>query len=176
MLVRRPLVPAPVGRVASPPLAASERSWEEERDSPLRRSVSDEGGEVSAGEGVESTRDAGEVAVCRIAVVPPSLVSFGRSRPQAPVVVAINITIATCLKCACISSVRFISTFVALKRVVASEYVTSLMLAAGSASAGLAVLAGRESGEPVAYVCRSYSCDAPTVDPSVLRAQLRSVG
>ena len=65
--------------------------------------------------------------------------------------------------------------FVALDRVVASEYLPSLVLAAGLESAELAVLVGRESSEPVAYVCRAYSCDAPTVDPSVLRAQLRSV-
>jgi uncharacterized protein YyaL (SSP411 family) len=64
--------------------------------------------------------------------------------------------------------------FDALVRAVADRYVPSLVLAAGvgRASQEIALLAGRDRPEPVAYVCRSYACDAPTDDPSLLAAQL----
>jgi uncharacterized protein YyaL (SSP411 family) len=34
------------------------------------------------------------------------------------------------------------------------------------------LLQGRERDTPIAYVCRSYACDAPTSDPAELAAQL----
>ncbi|MES2176214.1 MAG: thioredoxin domain-containing protein [Gemmatimonadota bacterium] len=61
--------------------------------------------------------------------------------------------------------------FGALQAVVAREYVPSLVLAGGSGS-GLAVLAGRSDTTPTAYVCRGYSCDVPTSEPTVLQEQL----
>ena len=66
------------------------------------------------------------------------------------------------------------SAFGSLAREVATRYVPSLVLAGGegSAAAGLAVLEGRGGDEPVAYVCRSYACDAPTADPAALGRQL----
>jgi hypothetical protein len=66
------------------------------------------------------------------------------------------------------------SAFGSLAREVATRYVPSLVLAGGegSATAGIAVLEGRGGDEPVAYVCRSYACDAPTADPAVLGRQL----
>jgi uncharacterized protein YyaL (SSP411 family) len=65
--------------------------------------------------------------------------------------------------------------FTALARVVSETYVPSLVLAGGVATDGVAVLASRNAGEPMAYLCRNYSCDAPTNDPGALREQLRAV-
>ena len=64
--------------------------------------------------------------------------------------------------------------FGSLAREVANRYVPSLVLTggAGKSAAGIALLEGRESAEPMAYVCRSYACDAPTDDPGVLGEQL----
>jgi uncharacterized protein YyaL (SSP411 family) len=64
--------------------------------------------------------------------------------------------------------------FTALTDVVASRYVPSLVLAGGSpaSSDGIAVLAGRESEVPLAYLCRSYACEAPSASPEELRGQL----
>jgi hypothetical protein len=42
----------------------------------------------------------------------------------------------------------------------------------GRAAEGIAVLDGRESPEPLAFVCRAYACDVPTDDPEVLGLQL----
>jgi len=66
--------------------------------------------------------------------------------------------------------------FRALEHVVATEYVPSLVLAAGSGSGASEVrlLDGRQitGGKPTAYVCRAYTCDAPVTEPSALAAQL----
>jgi hypothetical protein len=64
--------------------------------------------------------------------------------------------------------------FQALARTAAERYLPSLVLAGGSgpAAQGIALLQGRDSPEPLAYLCRSYACDAPTNSPEVLAAQL----
>jgi hypothetical protein len=64
--------------------------------------------------------------------------------------------------------------FHALARTAANRYLPSLVLAGGvgPAAAGIALLEGRDRPEPLAYVCRSYACDAPTAEPAVLAAQL----
>ena len=68
--------------------------------------------------------------------------------------------------------------FAALARVVGERYVASLVLAggAGAATEGITLFEGRAGDEPIAYVCRSYACDAPTSDPAELAAQLEGVG
>jgi hypothetical protein len=64
--------------------------------------------------------------------------------------------------------------FGTLVRVVANRYVPSLVLAGGrdGDADGITLLQGRERDTPMAYVCRSYACDAPTSDPAELAAQL----
>jgi uncharacterized protein YyaL (SSP411 family) len=64
--------------------------------------------------------------------------------------------------------------FGSLAREVATRYVPSLVLVGGEgpSAEGIALLEGRGGAEPVAYVCRSYACDAPTEDPAVLARQL----
>jgi hypothetical protein len=64
--------------------------------------------------------------------------------------------------------------FASLAREVANRYVPSLVLAGGEGTPakGITLLEGRGGVEPVAYVCRSYACDAPTDDPVVLAEQL----
>ena len=66
--------------------------------------------------------------------------------------------------------------FQALERAVASQYVPSLILAAGppGAQSVVRLLADRplSSGAATAYVCRGYTCDAPTTDPRQLSEQL----
>jgi uncharacterized protein YyaL (SSP411 family) len=64
--------------------------------------------------------------------------------------------------------------FGTLAHEVANRYLPSLVLAGGEgrAAEGIAVLEGRESPEPVAYVCRAYACDVPTDDAEVLGLQL----
>jgi uncharacterized protein YyaL (SSP411 family) len=64
--------------------------------------------------------------------------------------------------------------FGSLTRAVANRYVPSLVLAGGSGKSveGIALLEGRGGDAPLAYLCRSYTCDAPTSDPDVLGAQL----
>jgi uncharacterized protein YyaL (SSP411 family) len=65
----------------------------------------------------------------------------------------------------------------ALARVVNGRYVPSLVLAGGSGEAtqGITLFEGRTTGEPTAYVCRAYACDAPTSDPVELAAQLEAL-
>jgi uncharacterized protein len=64
----------------------------------------------------------------------------------------------------------------ALARTVAARYVPSLVLAGGgeASARGLALLEGRMAidGRATAYVCRHYSCEAPSSDPAILAAQL----
>jgi uncharacterized protein len=64
----------------------------------------------------------------------------------------------------------------ALERVVAGNYVPSLVLAIGNGSDDNSVklLADRtpQGGRPTAYVCRGYACDAPVTDPRELATQL----
>jgi uncharacterized protein YyaL (SSP411 family) len=64
--------------------------------------------------------------------------------------------------------------FASLAREVATRYVPSLVLVGGEgpSAEGIALLEGRGGAEPMAYVCRSYACDAPTEDPAVLARQL----
>jgi uncharacterized protein YyaL (SSP411 family) len=64
--------------------------------------------------------------------------------------------------------------FSSLAREVATRYVPSLVLAGGEGrgAEGITVLEGRGGEEAVAYVCRSYACDAPTDDPATLGRQL----
>ncbi len=68
--------------------------------------------------------------------------------------------------------------FEALERVVAEQYVPSLVLAGGTGEGERSVklLEGRslQNGNPTAYVCRAYACDAPAVEPPELSRQLES--
>ncbi len=70
--------------------------------------------------------------------------------------------------------------FRALEHELAVRYVPSLVLAGGEVdSDGLvALMKDRQptAGHATAYVCRSYSCEAPTTDPAVLAAQLEHAG
>jgi len=66
--------------------------------------------------------------------------------------------------------------FQALERVVAEQYVPSLVLAGGSGEgvSSVKLLEGRtlQDRNPTAYVCRAYACDAPATDPRELSRQL----
>ena len=66
--------------------------------------------------------------------------------------------------------------FLALERVVAEQYVPSMVLAGGEpgAEGSVKLLEGRtlRDGKATAYVCRAYTCDAPVTDPSELAIQL----
>jgi len=68
--------------------------------------------------------------------------------------------------------------FQALERVVAEQYVPSLVLAGGSGDRETSVklLEGRtlKGGKPTAYVCRGYTCDEPVTEPRELSRQLES--
>jgi uncharacterized protein YyaL (SSP411 family) len=65
----------------------------------------------------------------------------------------------------------------ALALTAASVYVPSLVVAGGE-STGVALLQNRPTvgGRATAYVCRSFSCDAPVTDPEQLRNQLVAAG
>jgi uncharacterized protein YyaL (SSP411 family) len=69
--------------------------------------------------------------------------------------------------------------FTALERAAAARYVPSLVIAGGppSANADVALLAGRDmrDGYATAYVCRSYTCEAPATSPDLLVEQLERV-
>jgi uncharacterized protein YyaL (SSP411 family) len=67
--------------------------------------------------------------------------------------------------------------FVALTNAVATRYVPSLVMAGGpsASSDGIAVLAGRGSESPMAYLCRNYACESPTASPEKLRSQLDAI-
>jgi uncharacterized protein len=68
--------------------------------------------------------------------------------------------------------------FLALERVVAEQYVPSLVLAGGEpGDDGLVkLLEGRSlrDGKPTAYVCRGYTCDSPVTEPIELARQLET--
>jgi uncharacterized protein YyaL (SSP411 family) len=68
--------------------------------------------------------------------------------------------------------------FQALERVVAEQYVPSLVLAGGSGDreSSVKLLEGRalKGGKPTAYVCRGYTCDEPVTEPRELSRQLES--
>jgi uncharacterized protein YyaL (SSP411 family) len=68
--------------------------------------------------------------------------------------------------------------FQALERVVAEQYVPSLVLAGGTGDrdGSVRLLEGRtlQNGKPTAYVCRGYSCDEPVSEPRELSRQLES--
>ncbi len=67
-----------------------------------------------------------------------------------------------------------------LERVVAEQYVPSLVLAggAGEGDGSVKLLEGRslQGGKPTAYVCRGYTCEAPVTDPRELARQLEGAG
>jgi uncharacterized protein YyaL (SSP411 family) len=65
--------------------------------------------------------------------------------------------------------------FDALARVVADRYVPSLVLAGGPDADEIALLEGRGTEVPMAYVCRAYACDAPTGDVATLAEQLDAI-
>jgi uncharacterized protein YyaL (SSP411 family) len=64
----------------------------------------------------------------------------------------------------------------ALERVVAAQYVPSLVLAAGDQRSAQVVklLEGRTmiDRQPTAYVCRGYVCDRPVTEATALAEQL----
>jgi uncharacterized protein YyaL (SSP411 family) len=66
--------------------------------------------------------------------------------------------------------------FTLLEREVARHYVPSLVFAGGDAKrSSIALLKGRDGKDgATAYVCRSYVCDAPVTEVSLLGAQLES--
>ena len=70
--------------------------------------------------------------------------------------------------------------FRALEHEVAVRYVPSLVLAGGESDSNglIALMKDRRStaGHATAYVCRSYTCEAPTTDPTVLAKQLEHAG
>jgi uncharacterized protein YyaL (SSP411 family) len=65
--------------------------------------------------------------------------------------------------------------FKALAAAVAQRYLPSLVLAGGMEGDGIALLEGRGTEVPTAYVCRAYACDAPTTDVEVLGEQLDAI-
>jgi uncharacterized protein YyaL (SSP411 family) len=70
------------------------------------------------------------------------------------------------------------TSFRALEHEVAVHYVPSLILAGGDSADGIALMEGRAPRDEgaTAYVCRSYTCDAPATSASVLAAQLEKAG
>jgi uncharacterized protein YyaL (SSP411 family) len=66
----------------------------------------------------------------------------------------------------------------ALARAGGEVYAPALVVAGGPSDSGVALLADRPlvDGRPTAYVCRSFSCDAPTSDPKQLSGQLLAAG
>ena len=66
--------------------------------------------------------------------------------------------------------------FKALERVVAGQYVPSLVVAGGDEAKTVKLLADRLliDGLPTAYVCRGYACDKPVTDPRALSEQLEN--
>jgi len=69
-------------------------------------------------------------------------------------------------------------TFKSLLHELATHYVPSLVLAAGSDESGIALMQGRATarGKATAYVCRSYACEEPATDAALLASQLENAG
>lgn len=67
--------------------------------------------------------------------------------------------------------------FARLERTLAARYVPALVIA-GGVSAPPAILEGKAplGGNAAAYVCRGFTCDAPTADAAELAAQLAAAG
>ena len=65
--------------------------------------------------------------------------------------------------------------FDALTRAVSDVYVPSLIMAGGAPNDAIALMAGRGSSVPTAYVCRHNTCQQPTTDPLELRSQLMAL-
>jgi hypothetical protein len=67
--------------------------------------------------------------------------------------------------------------FTRLERALAARYVPSLVIA-GGVSAPPAILEGKtpRGGNAAAYVCRGFTCEAPTSDAAELAAQLAAAG
>jgi uncharacterized protein len=72
---------------------------------------------------------------------------------------------------------RSSSDHVALAEAAGSVYAPSLIVAGGEGP-GVDLLANRPliHGGATAYVCRAFTCDAPTTDPNRLKEQLRGAG
>ncbi len=70
------------------------------------------------------------------------------------------------------------SDFRELTRAASGVYVPALVIAGGAAPNGVALLENRplRDGAATAYVCRGFSCDAPTTDPAELTRQLSEAG
>jgi uncharacterized protein YyaL (SSP411 family) len=64
--------------------------------------------------------------------------------------------------------------FTALAREASQRYLPSLVVAGGigDAASEVALLAERGGRDPMAYLCRAYSCEAPTNDPVTFAEQL----
>jgi len=65
--------------------------------------------------------------------------------------------------------------FQALAAAAAERYLPSLVVAGGVDGDDVALLDGRASDAPMAYVCRAYACDAPTSDVATLGEQLDAI-
>jgi len=67
--------------------------------------------------------------------------------------------------------------FQRLTRTVAAHYVPGLVLASAGPAPGLALLQDKTplDGAATAYVCRGFTCDAPTTDPDELERQLAAI-
>jgi hypothetical protein len=69
------------------------------------------------------------------------------------------------------------SDFIELNRAGAEQYIPSLVVAGGSPTEGVALLAGREArdGKATAYLCRNYSCDTPVTSANALIEQIENL-
>ncbi|HYD54383.1 MAG TPA: hypothetical protein VEA99_17230, partial [Gemmatimonadaceae bacterium] len=67
--------------------------------------------------------------------------------------------------------------FQALARAAGAEYAPSLVVAGGTPTVDVALLADRplQGGRATAYLCRHYACEAPVTDPDALRARLHAL-
>jgi uncharacterized protein YyaL (SSP411 family) len=68
--------------------------------------------------------------------------------------------------------------FTALVRAAGYVYSPALIIGGGSTDTGVPLLENRPlvDGRPTAYVCRGFTCDAPTTSPAQLQEQLRAAG
>ena len=65
------------------------------------------------------------------------------------------------------------ASFDELAKVVAGQYVPSIVMAGGVDVEGIALMAGRSRATATAYVCQRYSCASPTSEPAQLEDQLK---